>query len=79
MTYVIEKGVPVPPHAPGRSRSDLSGALVLMDAGDSVFVPDGDKAKIANVAARLAKAKSRSGWKFVTLEVLGGIRIWRVS
>lgn len=76
MSYVIDKGVPVPTkYCAGRDVSKWP--FNFMDVGDSFLVADPDEAKKARQAA--ATKAHRSGWKFASRKEGGGLRIWRTE
>ena len=69
----IEKGVP-PPLAEGRKR--LTYPWSKMEVGDSFFVA-GKKRHDLVSAMKLATRKLQAG--FVSAQVEGGVRVWRVE
>lgn len=73
MSYVIEKGIPVPPSGAGRSaKYPFSGMAV----SDSIRV----SAQEASTARRSASAYGKAhNKKFVSRTVEGGVRIWRTA
>jgi hypothetical protein len=70
--FVIEKGVPFP----GPQGRGLFGAVRRMEVGDSIFVADGKQNTVSATGSAIGR---RTGRKFMTRKVEGGIRIWRVS
>ena len=92
--YVIvtEQNIPIPPVMTGRKssrkRSDIEVALLSMEVGDSIHIPDHlvNPAKSAlNVFARLKASKKQSKgakYQFVTRRVERNspvFRVWRVK
>ncbi len=73
--FVIEKGVPIPRRNPSFGWG-LHGAVCRLEVGDSIFVANG---KPNSVSASGRVATQRTGAKFTTRRVEGGVRIWRVS
>lgn len=71
--YVIEDGVPVPRAKAGRNPSSLTAALRAMGVGQSVLVADKEQRSLACYWGRLRPKK------FVSRNVEGGVRIWRVE
>lgn len=69
----IEKDVPLPPRSSGDSKKSV---LWRMSVGDSVLVTDASQSV---VAARAKSVANRSGYKFATRKVEGGVRVWRVA
>lgn len=76
MTYVIEKGVPIPQDRGQGHRTGFSRALRALEVGDSMLVPEMTQ---NGVSARASSLSKITGQKFITRRVEGGIRIWRVS
>ena len=89
---VTEQNIPIPPvltgRKPRRNRSDIEVALMRMQVGDSIHIPDHlvNAAKSAlNVFARLKASKKQSKgaqYQFVTRRIERHspvFRIWRVK
>lgn len=68
MTIEIDKHVPIPPS--GKYPFDE------LEIGDSFLVPNANSHNIA--AASYAGAR-RTGYKFRTKTVDGGVRVWRIK
>ncbi len=66
--FKIEKGVPMPTKAGKWTR-----LVSAMDIGDSVTVPTGSMATCISQAARA------KGYKVISRQVEGGIRVWRTA
>jgi len=73
MAIVIEKGVPLP--ATGTGRPSIY-PWRKMDIGDSFFIPGTTTKKFAGQAGRAA---IRTGRRFSTRTVDGGVRVWRIA
>lgn len=80
MTFTIEKGIPPPEDKP-KTRNKYP--FKEMEIGDSFFVQtsdDEDERTVRNKIGTAARgAKWRTGMKFVTRAVEGGVRVWRVE
>jgi hypothetical protein len=68
--FVIEKGVPFP------GRGLLAAAVRKMEVGDSIFVANGKQTTVSGTAGSIVR---QTGRKFMTRQLEGGVRIWRVS
>lgn len=71
--YEIDKDVPVPTNAVGGSPKYPWGT---MERGDSFFVPNVPKGRLT---AAVWAAQKKSGFRFTTRTVDGGIRVWRIA
>ena len=71
--YVIEENHPMPAVSPNKGKQEKY-PWSKMDVGSSFFVEGGDPVRIKNAAG---KAAQRSGKRFITRSVEGGVRIWR--
>lgn len=80
MTFPIEKGIPPPEDKP-KTRNQYP--FNEMKVGDSFFVPfreDEDERVVRNKIGTAARgARWRTGMKFVSRAVEGGVRVWRVE
>lgn len=79
MLLEIEKGIEVP-----SGRCETKYPFSRMEVGDSFFVPCAQAVKRklqSNLGAYGLRCASnqKSGQKFVTRQVEGGIRVWRVA
>lgn len=78
MSFVIDKGVPLPPSA--RSPRASKYPLRDMDVGDSFFVPG---VPVRNLSGRLINPARRLGYKVATRSWsengVAGVRVWRVE
>ena len=76
--FKIQKNVPIPPRAGGRSGSKYP--FRKMEVGDSVFV-EGKATKVAS--AIQAASKANKGWKFESRAInengASGVRVWRTE
>jgi hypothetical protein len=72
----IEKNVPIP-----TKRSARVAALPFdaMEPGDSIFIPCKNAKEKSRAIGRTAMYARKTGAKFKTRTVEGGIRIWLVS
>jgi len=69
----IEKGIPIPNDGRGRpSRYPWT----TMDVGDSFFIPGKTAHDFSGIASG---AGFRTGRKFTTRTVEGGVRVWRIE
>lgn len=78
MDYPIEidKNVPVPSkHSNGRH---IKYPFSTMHVGDSFFVPDGKQTSLTATARNWA-VRHGGQYRFVTRQVPGGVRVWRVG
>lgn len=76
MTFVIEKGIPIPP-ADGRTKTGITLVLRAMDVGDSVLVPP---AQAAGTRSVLVAMNKRTEKRFVARSVEDkALRIWRTE
>lgn len=76
MTFVIEKGIPIPT-VDGRSKTGITAVLRAMDVGDSVFVQPAQATGARSVMAAINK---RTEKRFVARSVEDkAIRIWRTE
>ena len=73
MTFEIEKNEVIPATIPNLGRRERY-PWTQMEVGDSFFIPDGDKRKVAGAASHAAR---RLGKRFIVRSVEGGVRIWR--
>jgi hypothetical protein len=71
--YEVEKDIDIPPEYPGRR---TKYPWTEMDIGDSFLVPDGTRKKLNTAVYAASRALK---WKFVSRDVPGGVRIWRVK
>ena len=74
--FKIQKNVPIPPRAGGRSGSKYP--FRQMEVGDSVFV----EGKVSKVASAIqSTSKINKGWKFESRKAdengASGVRVWR--
>jgi len=76
--YTVERGVPIPNTAHGNKLQPLSfsGQLRSLKKGQSILVPDKTQERVAATGAVVCK---KTGQKYTTRLVDGGVRIWRVS
>lgn len=74
----IEKNVPIPKSHQGRNRTP-GYPFAAMQVGDSFFVRCKDKAELNRVRSAAAIHANKTGSKFKTRTVDGGIRVWLVS
>lgn len=78
--FKIETGVPMPSQSHRRVRGY---PFADMGVGDSFFVAaeGGETLKVvqSRLSAALARQCRRNGWKYVTRQVDGGVRGWRVE
>lgn len=72
--YKIEKDIPIPPK--GRPKGTYKYPFVFMEVGDSFFVKGGLMKRIS-VSAR--GYSIRTGHKYASRTVPGGVRVWRVE
>lgn len=70
-TYVIEKGIPIPPRG-GFKRTGLMDKIQTMEVGDSILVEEKRRANACTAADRL-------GFKVTTRKEEGGVRMWRIE
>ena len=77
MSYVIEKGIPVPERATsGRKRGPFVCFMLSLDVGDSILVT----MKHDTVQGCMQSVKRLDlTRRYVTRKVEGGIRIWRTA
>lgn len=76
MTFVIEKGIPIPT-VDGRSKTGITAVLRAMDVGDSVLVPPEQADSTRGVANTMNK---RTEKRFVARSVENkALRIWRTE
>jgi hypothetical protein len=71
----IEKGIPIPPKKGGK----IFFPFDEMEVGDSFFVPVKEKNMRRLVNNKASKYAGKSGKKFTTRTVEGGIRCWRIA
>ncbi len=70
MTYVIEKGLPIP--ASNKvSANEKTLAFRALEVGDSFYVP--------SVKVVPFYQHQKDGKKFCTRRVEGGVRVWRLA
>jgi len=69
----IEKNVPMPSL---QRATGLLSAMMQMEVGDSVFVKDKTTATLSSC---LTYAKRKTGNKFASRTVEGGVRVWRTA
>lgn len=65
----IDKNIPVP-------QSGREYPWKQLEVGDSFLVPDTTAKKFGGT---VWQARKRTGYKFVTRAVEGGVRVWRVE
>ena len=70
MTIKIDKGIPMP------TRSTEKYPFEKMEVGDSFFVPG---LGIRSVSTRVEDESRKSGRKFKSRSVEGGVRVWRIK
>jgi hypothetical protein len=84
MTIPIEKGVPLPVRRP--AVEEIVPELAVMDAGDSIFIPDDPTGKTPPILAtsvvlygmrvrKVFETEYQEGSKFQD----GGLRVWRIE
>jgi hypothetical protein len=73
--FAIEKGVPAPPPNT-RSTWHPFGQL---EAGDSVFIPVKPGRSVPKIRSTAATFGRKRGWKMVSREQSGGVRVWRLE
>ncbi len=73
MTIEIEKNQVIPATIQNLGRRERY-PWSKMEVGDSFFIPDGNRSRIAGAASHAAR---RLGRKFVVRSVDGGVRAWR--
>ena len=73
--FKIEKKVPIPKGDQGRTAKYPCAEMVI---GDSFLVPEGD-GTAGGVPSRIAYWRLKTGFKFKTRSVKGGVRVWRVA
>lgn len=71
--FTIEKGVQFPHD---RFKEGLSATLRNMQIGDSVFVKDKTRASQTGIYTVVSK---KVGFNFISRNVDGGCRIWRIA
>ena len=69
----VEKNIPLPPPARGNGEKYPWRS---MNVGDSFFIPGASSRK---TGAHTNAAGKRTGFKFTSRAVDGGVRIWRVK
>ena len=74
--YQIEKDVPVAPKRGGRGGEYPFAA---MEIGDSFFVPGDAHRTQYRVSSAVSHYAARTGRKFTTRRVEGGVRCWRTA
>jgi hypothetical protein len=72
--YEIEDGITLPTFHKGVAKYPFRE----LEVGQSFFVPDGKKNRIASAASSIAK-RIGNGTKFTLRSVDGGIRVWRIK
>ncbi len=77
MEFKIEKGIPIPLNWRGRVGSNMY-PYMLMEVGDSFFIPSVDGKKVHISGAYKVWAK-KSGFRFSSRRVDNGIRVWRIA
>lgn len=70
----IEKGIPIPPKKIVQKESYGTEKMIV---GDSMFFPNCKLTAKGPVAARVYASKK--GWKVVSRQIDGGVRVWRAS
>lgn len=72
MTFVIEKGIPMPTSS-GRDKSGIASVLRSMEVGDSIMSTEKNRSNLQNYAKRI-------GVKVVGRKMeTGSVRFWRVE
>lgn len=80
-----ESGIPMPPAKRGRysSRCPCKYPLRTMEVGESFFVPVSHPANLEKyqcaVIAAAWKIGKKTGKRFTSRQVEGGVRVWRVE
>jgi hypothetical protein len=74
----IEKNVPIPKSTAGR-RKQARYPFAEMSVGDSFLVRCKEERDVQRIRGVVQAYSVRTGWKFKTRSVEGGIRVWLVS
>lgn len=75
--YKIDKGIPIPlSRSGGQKTQDL---VMLMEVGDSIFVPDVTSSATASSRLGLSWRAAKYQRQFTCRKVEGGVRVWRVK
>jgi len=69
----IEKNVPIPSL---KRATGVSVAMAQMEVGDSIFCKDKTS---STLAGSITYSKRKTGNKFATRSVDGGVRVWRTA
>ena len=69
----IEKNVPMPSR---NKNTSVAGALERMEVGDSIFCKDKTPTALGGA---LTYGKRKTGNKFASRSVDGGVRVWRTA
>jgi hypothetical protein len=69
--FKIEENIPVP----SKSKDPLVQTLMLLETGESFFVPD---VPMNIVTARTCYYAKKTGKRFTCRRMMGGVRVWRV-
>lgn len=73
--FLIEKNVPLPP------ARELTAwhPFARMEVGDSVFIPVKPGRNTPQIRACARQFRRKQGWRFVSREQSGGVRVWRTA
>lgn len=78
MMFEIEKGIPLPESNKARGR-ELKYPFRKMLVGDSFVVPVSTRLEYQKLSSAASQAGIRSGMKFATRRVDGGVRVFRIE
>lgn len=76
MAFVIEKNVPLPQKAGGRTSGSSKYPFVQMAPGDSFFVAG---KTLRTFGSTVGAHRKKYGGKFTCRTVEGGVRVWRLE